>query len=214
MVMTPWLCWSGEVWMCVYDALTQCKHVLAARLSEAMHIQSVQNVTDEHISALLSAINWLDSSHCAVPSLHSPALCVCLASVLTLLLLPNSDLSYALSLGRGGKHPIFTNSVSLVELGPQKADLWSANSLIQLFHFHQLWASQNCRPTCCSTSFNAELPRVQAFIGHCCVKDPSPPIKKAVTPNKSDLYIKPTADTFGGCHFGWARKVIDHCSLA
>jgi len=37
----------------------QCKHVLAAKLSAAMQLHGVQNVSDEHISALLNAINWL-----------------------------------------------------------------------------------------------------------------------------------------------------------
>jgi len=47
-------CWLSL--HCVW--YTQCKHVLAAKLSEAMQSHSVQSVTDEHLSALINAMNW------------------------------------------------------------------------------------------------------------------------------------------------------------
>ena len=49
--------------ICVYDRVAscclilQCKHVLAAKLSESMGVLSQQSVTDEHISDLLKAMS-------------------------------------------------------------------------------------------------------------------------------------------------------------
>lgn len=43
----------------VTPLILQCKHVLAAKLSDAMGLVTVQSVTDEHMSALLKAMNWL-----------------------------------------------------------------------------------------------------------------------------------------------------------